>query len=337
VAVVVVGAAVLAACSTDGAETDAAEESSSVPSSTRPAAETTTIEGADGRAVSAGCGADIGAVPANHLLSRTIDSAGGERAYLVYVPSGYDPDTPASVAFTFHGAGSNKEEQLAYSAFGPLADDDGALVVAPDALGRPRRWSPYGGGAGAAGVDGVRDLDFFADLLTEVEQDFCVDRSRVWVTGMSSGGFMTATIACEYSDRIAAAAPVTATAWSDTACGGALPMPYAYFHGTADPVVPFLGPVPGPNGEPGPGSAEMSSEQWAAHNGCAPEPEEEHIGDVLHRWWDGCDAPTALYIVEGGGHTWPGAVDVPRLGATTHDISATQIIWDLFQASSRPQ
>jgi polyhydroxybutyrate depolymerase len=37
-----------------------------------------------------------------------------------------------------------------------------------------------------------------------------------------------------------------------------------------------------------------------------------------------------LYVVEEGGHTWPGAIDVPGLGSTTHEISATDLIWEFF-------
>ena len=44
--------------------------------------------------------------------------------------------------------------------------------------------------------------------------------------------------------------------WALDVITHAAPMPYVYFHGTADPTVPFLGPVPGPDGEPGPGAAE---------------------------------------------------------------------------------
>jgi polyhydroxybutyrate depolymerase len=254
------------------------------------------------------------------------------------VPDSYTTAAPAPLLFTFHGAGSNKEQQLVYSAFGPKADEHGALVVAPDALGDPRRWSPYGMATAVdeAGVDGVNDLAFFVDLLDHLSAEHCIDTSRVWVTGMSSGGFMSAAIACEHSTLIAAAAPVTATAWSDTACTNAEPVPYVYFHGTDDPVVPFLGPVPGDDGEPGPGAAEVTSQQWAEHNGCDAAPTDERIGDeVVHRAWTGCDAPTDLYIVEGGGHTWPGGIDIEPLGHTTHDISATEIIWDLFEASAR--
>ena len=39
-----------------------------------------------------------------------------------------------------------------------------------------------------------------------------------------------------------------------------------------------------------------------------------------------------LYIVEGGGHTWPGAADVARLGNVTQEIDATDLIWEFFEA-----
>jgi polyhydroxybutyrate depolymerase len=332
----------VAACSRDADESvDAA--SSSQPASSSAATNRTgtgtspSTEPPETGQGSEGCGTAPGPVDDNGQVERTVASSGGARDYLIVVPDGYDPEVPTPLVFTFHGAGSNKEEQLAYSAFAPMADRDTVLLVSPDALGEPRRrWSPYG--VATAGIAGVNDLEFFEDLLADVEASFCVDTTRVHATGMSSGGYMTAAIACAYADRVAAAAPVTATMWAEGACGEAAPMPYVYFHGTDDPTVPFLGPVPGPDGEPGPGAAETSAAQWASHNGCDDEPIDEAIGDdVIHRRWDGCDAPTDLYIVEGGGHTWPGAIPIEALGPTTDTISASEIIWDLFQQSSRPQ
>lgn len=316
----------------DGSPTASSPSSSSGGGSpsTSAGAAPVTVEGSDG------CGTSPGPIPPDRQVARSVTSSGGARDYLVVVPEAYDAEVPTPLVFTFHGAGSNKEEQLAYSGFAPMADDDDVLLVAADALGEPRRrWSPYG--VATAGVEGVNDLEFFEDLLADVEADYCVDVTRVYATGMSSGGYMTAAIACAYSDRVAAVAPVTATMWADGACGEAAPMPYVYFHGTDDPTVPFLGPVPGPDGEPGPGAAETSAAQWAAHNGCDDEPVDEAIGtDVIHRQWQGCDAPTDLYIVEDGGHTWPGAIPIEALGRTTDTIAASEIIWALFQQSTRP-
>ena len=44
------------------------------------------------------------------------------------------------------------------------------------------------------------------------------------------------------------------------------------------------------------------------------------------------DTAVVLFVIEGGGHTWPGSIDVPRLGATTHEVNATDQIWEFFVA-----
>jgi polyhydroxybutyrate depolymerase len=279
----------------------------------------TTVAGTDG------CGGPAPEPGADRLVHATLESSGGTRAYMVYVPERYRPSTPAPLAYVFHGATSNKEQQLAYSRYPPHADEDGALLVLPDALGTPTRWSPFG--PAFAGVEGVDDLAFFDDLHDAIQATYCIDPERVLVTGMSSGGFMSAAVACTRSGEVAAAGPVTATMWAEAVCGDARPVAYTYFHGTDDAVVPYEG---GP-GSPGP--VVQTSQDWAQQNGCDPEPTDERIGtEVVHRSWTGCDATTDLYTVEGGGHTWPGAT-IPRSSHTTQDIDATEIIWATFRAT----
>ncbi|MEM8793738.1 MAG: hypothetical protein AAGE80_19140, partial [Pseudomonadota bacterium] len=52
------------------------------------------------------------------------------------------------------------------------------------------------------------------------------------------------------------------------------------------------------------------------------------------RSYEGCDAPLEHFIIDGGGHTWPGA-GRSRLGrvvgATNQDISATRVVEDFFK------
>jgi polyhydroxybutyrate depolymerase len=286
-----------------------------------PAATSTTLP-----VGTAGCGQPPPVTDGEHLAHATIESSGGTRAYMVFIPATYDADRPAPVAYVFHGATSNKEQMLSYSDYRSVAEEDGALLVLPDALGEPTRWSPFG--PAFAGVEGVNDLAFFDDLTAAVEAELCVDPERVLVSGMSSGGFMAASVACTHSDHVTAAGPVTATVWAEAACGAAEPVAYVYFHGTDDQVVPFAG------GANSPGPVEETSQAWADQNGCTGAPTEERIGtEVVHRSWSGCDASTDLYIVEGGGHTWPGARELGGLGHTTQDVDATTIIWDVFRAS----
>ena len=171
------------------------------------------------------------------------------------------------------------------------------------------RWSPLG--PAFAGVEGVNDLDVLRRPVAEVASSYCVDPERVLVTGMSSGGFMAASVGCTRSDEVTAVGPVTATVWAEPICGDAEPVAYAYFHGTDDPVVPYEGG--GANStQPVPRRARRGPTRTAATR----DPVDERIGEeVVHRTWEGCDASTDLYTVEGGGHTWPG-VDrrrAPRL------------------------
>lgn len=74
----------------------------------------------------------------------------------------------------------------------------------------------------------------------------------------------------------------------------------------------------------GPGE---SAEAWAARNGCSLPTLEVRVSEHVRLFhYDGCSAAAVeLYVVEGGGHTWSGATDVARLGATTHEISATAL------------
>jgi polyhydroxybutyrate depolymerase len=58
----------------------------------------------------------------------------------------------------------------------------------------------------------------------------------------------------------------------------------------------------------------------------------------VRRTWSGCakSSATIHYIIEGGGHTWPGSIPIKSLGLTTKQIDASSIIWKFFSAYSLP-
>jgi polyhydroxybutyrate depolymerase len=78
--------------------------------------------------------------------------------------------------------------------------------------------------------------------------------------------------------------------------------------------------------------------KWAAYDGCGPTFTDEQLGtEVRKRTWPGCQgAETTFYIIDGGGHTWPGSIDVGRLGHTTKQIDASATLWDFFKSHSLP-
>jgi len=45
-----------------------------------------------------------------------------------------------------------------------------------------------------------------------------------------------------------------------------------------------------------------------------------------------------LHTIVGGGHTWPGAEEVPGLGAVTREMDASEEMWRFFQRpSAKPE
>ena len=191
--------------------------------------------------------------------------------------------------------------------------------------------------AGTAGE--ADDVAFTLGILDQLESRFCVDARRVYSTGMSDGGAMTSLLACAASNRFAAFGPV-AVVFYDPRCGVARSVPIAAFMGTADPIVPFNGGKVNCCGGAVVPAAPGSMAGWAGHDGCAAQPEERKLSPMVTlRQWPGCTPPgeVRFYIIEGGGHTWPGAaIDVSFLGKTTREISASETLWAFFQAHPPP-
>ena len=114
------------------------------------------------------------------------------------------------------------------------------------------------------------------------------------------------------------------------------PVPIMAFHGTDDACVPYDGGTT----TCGAGSfpiapVEQNLAAWATFNGCDVEPATAPVSEnVSAISYDACPSGTAavLYRIDGGGHTWPGSIDVRRLGVTTHEIDATALIWAFFEA-----
>lgn len=267
------------------------------------------------------CTPGAGYEPGTARHSITVD--GIEREFLVHLPS--RPAEKMALVVSFHGAGSNMEQQLVYTRLDTVADEDGFVVATPNGLDGPiRQWRFVNGD----------EHEFARALVAELVANACVDAERVFATGISSGGAMSVGLACLASDVFHGFAPVAATFYVPGLCADATPRPIVVFHGTDDVTVPYGGGRVNAGGASNGLStmgAEGTAAAWAEHNGCDPEPTvTEQSPEVVEHSWSGCDEPVVLYEIVGGGHTWPGAIDVPRLGAVTDEISASETIVDML-------
>lgn len=255
-------------------------------------------------------------------LVRTIVSSGTQRVYRVYVPESYRADTASPLVLNLHGFGSDADEQEWYSDLIDDAERGAFLLVTPQAVDTPPHWHVLG----PTEPGYVDDVAFISDLLTALTRDFCVDAERVYAVGVSNGGSMVSLLACSFDDQLAAIAFVAGARYSGS-CPGKQAVPVLAFHGTADAVIPFEGDPWGIRE-----SIEDSVGRWAEHNACTAEPTTSSVTtDVRKIAYDGCREEVELYVIEGGGHTWPGtSAPKPLLGPTTQTIDASAMIWDFF-------
>lgn len=272
--------------------------------------------------------AGIYAEPGRVLL-RSLTVGGVERTFRLFLPASARPATALPLVLNFHGLGSSGAEQELHSGLLPVASREGFVLVSPDGLGQPRRW-------GLPGLPGERgleaDLAFVDALVADLGARLCLDASRIYATGLSNGAFFSSALACLRPEVFAAVVPVAGVYFPPGGCAGAVPL--LAIHGRLDEVVPY-----------GPGfifglvpyrGAEANTADWANRNGCRPEADRvQRTPHVVETSWRGCEAETVLLTIEDGGHTWPGAVEVPRLGPANRELSAAEAIWAFFERHER--
>jgi polyhydroxybutyrate depolymerase len=316
----------LAACSASGDHHGAASASS------RPVTSAAVVRR------SAGCRARRAVPPGT--TERTLDSDGVERRYVLDVPAGYDGSRPYAVLLGLHALTVDYRFVPSMTGFAE-ASRYRFIGVAPS--GRLDGKTPFWD---AAPTVANYDVDFIAHLLDHLEAALCVDPARVFSTGMSNGAQLSSLLACRLSNRVTAIAPVSGEEFL-TPCDGR-PVPIMAFHGTADPILPYTGGGLSatriadayyyhgrpPTGLPAPLGVDTSMRRWAAHNGCDRAFVETQVAPhVRKRTWRHCRAATVLYVVEGGGHSWPGEPQPQfeaMFGPGTTEIDATNLMFQFF-------
>jgi polyhydroxybutyrate depolymerase len=133
----------------------------------------------------------------------TVD--GRERTYLVHAPSPYSKATPAPLVVALHGRLGTGRGQEWLAHLDKVSDEHGFVVVYPDGLNRS--WAD-GRGTSPSDQANVNDTKFISQLIDKLAAEYSIDAGRVYVAGMSNGGFMSGRLACELSEKIAALAIV---------------------------------------------------------------------------------------------------------------------------------
>jgi predicted peptidase len=203
---------------------------------------------------------------------------GSESPYVLLVPHAYDGKTPVPVILFLHGAGETKggkmmpvQQGIAPHIKGRREKTFPAIVVIPQAEAAKSR---VGGRWYADAPDGKRALA----ILDEVQKEYETDPNRVYLTGLSMGGFGTWHMAFAHPDRWAAIVPI---------CGGGDPkaaetikhIPCWVWHGDKDTAV----------------KVDLSRQMVEALKKAGGEPRYTELEWVGHNSWDAAYASEDLY------------------------------------------
>ncbi len=151
--------------------------------------------------------------------------------YLLYLPEAYEEsDEPLPLVLFLHGRGESYGDLRLVEKWGPprmaaRGEPLPFVLVAPQCP-KEESWSDEGQQAAVM------------QLVDHVQQNFRVDATRTYATGLSMGGYGCWKLAADHADRFAAMVIV---------CGGGDPsdaakmteLPIWVFHGTEDRAVPI--------------------------------------------------------------------------------------------------
>jgi polyhydroxybutyrate depolymerase len=275
------------------------------------------------------------------------------RTFEYYIPSGYTGSEEVPLLFSFHGLGSNGDEQRDLTRFDELAEQEGFIAVFPYSTaldpddypeaelpplpGAEKQWNL---GAGSlqyyAGID---DVSFVSDMVGWFDDYYEINTGEIYSTGMSDGALFSYLLAFSLPGTFAAIAPV---------CG---PMPWGFvalnltapattvieIHGTTDPILSYYG-----YGGMG-GNVTLSVDEtiayWCGTDDISTAPVETVWGTTIldqtsvYRYvYSGGTGETQVILikVDGGGHTWPGGkqyADVTAVGRVTTHVDGSAQIW----------
>ena len=280
-------------------------------------------------------------------LQQTISVDAVARSYLLTTPP-TRRGAALPVVLDFHGLSESDTLEAITTQFSTEALANHFIVVFPQGTGSPAGWDIDP----STRAHPNHDIDFVNAMLNKLETSLCVDKSRVYATGLSDGALFSSLLACTMSNRLAAVAPVAGVVMP-TPCRPTRPVPILAFHGTADPILHFNGGIgrkvladdlkAHPHPLPklprarlnGPGYP-AHIKAWAAKDGCGATPTDTKVArHVIHRAYP-CPAGVAVEfdIIVGGGHSWPGSALSAEIasfvGPTTMEINATSAIWAFF-------
>lgn len=260
-------------------------------------------------------------------INDAVEHQGVARPLLIIEPAVVSV-AKAPLVVLLHYSGGNAVVMANVARAGRLAAEHGAWVVLPEAANG--HWADDPSTSASS-----QDVDYLAKVIAHMSAAYPIDAKRVYMAGMSNGGFMTVRFACEKAGLVAAVGVDAASMRNSqsAACKPSRPLPIVSIVGTRDALVAYQYPL-------GMLSAEANYARWSGINGCnaasrtdttLPQKVSDRTTIELRENYD-CSGGSAVnrYTVVNGGHAWPGSDTPLAFGKTSQNLDATEAFWNFF-------
>lgn len=283
------------------------------------------------------------------------------RTYVLHVPSNLQAGANALV-IAFHGSNGTGAQFEGSTLLDQKANQVGFAVAYPDGLPNSSGHTSWNGYFDPTyGTNAPDDTGFAKQLIQTLVSNLHTNPKKVFVTGLSAGGYMAHRAAIDHPDLIAAAGVVEGSLTVQSA-GGTQQPPAAstsvsilILHGDADQVIPYCGVS---NSNVVATSQDQTFNYWyqTPANSCTSLSTSSNLctaflgspTSVTLKDATGCNngAEVRFYRLIGGTHNWyqvalnvaPGTAAQPynpnfnsSTGVTTNDI-----LWNFFASHAKP-
>jgi polyhydroxybutyrate depolymerase len=214
-----------------------------------------------------------------------IMAANMPRKFFLRVPNDYDGKTAYPMVFAFHGAGNKDATWFDTNTGFRAAHEAKAVMLFPESLtsGGNHTWM--------TASQHPANLAFVDAMIEWTKKNICINPSRIFSTGQSSGAYFSQTLACQRGDVIRAVATNSGGERYFENCKGNPGVMISYGKGDEQSHITAAG---------------KATTFWIARNGCkADGPMPVDPSPCVK--YQGCKEGSPLVVcAHGGGHPWPG-------------------------------
>jgi polyhydroxybutyrate depolymerase len=221
------------------------------------------------------------------MIDGTMMVGSQARTYRLSVPTDYVAGQALPLVFVFNGVGgTGPQAQQGFQ----LETGHRAIFIYPTAL--PNSQTP-GQIAWDFSLTGV-DVPYFDALVTFLEQTYCIDTSRIFALGASSGAIMSNMLGCFRGNVLRGIAPSSGMDWQQGGCKGDVAV--MVICGAQDTFNPCNDATNG---------AVSETNVWVPQNGCGTTTSPSPLSNICVAY-QGCKAADpVLLCTQPGGHGWP--------------------------------